>query len=261
MTLVKHELKQGKASFFIWTASIGFLLVTCIFLFPEMKGQMNGVNDMFASMGSFTEAFGMDRLKFGTLTGFYAVECGNILGLGGEFFASLCAVGILSKEENDKTAVFLLTHPVSRKRVITEKLIAVLIQIMAMNIIIYALAVGSIAVVGETIPWKEISLMHIAYYLLQLELAGICFGISAFLRKGSVGVGLGIAAMMYFLNLIANIADVAEFLKYITPFGYCEGADIVSNGSLDCTLVAIGIVLGISGIITSYLKYTKKDIH
>ena len=261
MTLVKHELKQGKASFFIWTASIGFLLVACIFLFPEMKGQMNGVNDMFASMGSFTEAFGMDRLNFGTLTGFYAVECGNILGLGGAFFASLCAVGILSKEEKDKTAEFLLTHPVSRKRVITEKLIAVLIQITAMNIIIYALAVGSIAVVGETIPWKEISLMHIAYYPLQLELAEICFGISAFLRKGSVGVGLGIAAMMYFLNLIANIADVAEFLKYITPFGYCEGADIVSNGSLDCTLVAIGIVLGISGIITSYLKYTKKDIH
>ena len=114
MTLVKHELKQGKASFFIWTASIGFLLVTCVFLFPEMKGQMNGVNDMFASMGSFTEAFGMDRLNFGTLTGFYAVECGNILGLGGAFFASLCAVGILSKEEKDKTAEFLLTHPVSR---------------------------------------------------------------------------------------------------------------------------------------------------
>ena len=261
MTLVKHELRQGKISFLIWTASIGFLLATCIFLFPEMKGQMEGVNDMFASMGSFTEAFGMDRLNFGTLTGFYAVECGNILGLGGAFYASLCAVCILSKEEKDKTADFLLTHPISRKRIITEKLIAVLIQITAMNIIIYLLATGSIAAVGETIPWKEISLMHLAYYLLQLELAGICFSISAFLRKGSAGIGLGIAVMMYFLNLIANIADVAGFFKYITPFGYCEGADIVSNGSLDCTFVVIGVVIGISGIIITYLKYTKKDIH
>ena len=77
----------------------------------------------------------------------------------------------------------------------------------------------------------------------------------------TICIGLGIAAMMYSLNLIANIADVAEFLKYITPFGYCEGADIVSNGSLDCTLVAIGAVIGISGIIIAYLKYTKKDIH
>ena len=71
MTLVKHELRQGKTSFLIWTASVGFLLAICIFLFPEMKEQMDGVNDIFASMGSFTEAFGMDRLHFGTLIGFW----------------------------------------------------------------------------------------------------------------------------------------------------------------------------------------------
>lgn len=212
-------------------------------------------------MGSFTEAFGMDRLNFGTLIGFYAVECGNILGLGGAFYAALCAVGILSKEEKDKTAEFLLTHPVGRKRIITEKLIAVLIQITVLNIIIYALSVGSIAAVGETVPLKEISLLHLAYYLLQLELSGICFGISAFLRKGSAGLGLGIATVMYFLNLIANIADVAAFLKYITPFGYCEGADIVSNGRLNGVMVSVGAVIGIAGIIIAYLKYTKKDIH
>lgn len=260
MTLVKHELRQGKPSFLIWTASIGFLLAVCVFLFPEMKGQMDGVNDMFASMGSFTQAFGMDRLNFRSLIGFYAVECGNILGLGGAFFASLYAVGILSKEEKDKTAEFLLTHPVSRTRVLTEKLIAVLIQITAMNLIIYALAVGWIAAVGEEIPLKEISLLHLAYYLLQLELGGICFGISAFLRKGSAGVGLGMAVLMYFLNLIANIADVAASLKYITPFGYCEGADIVANGRLDGARVAVGAGIGISGIIIAYLKYRKKDI-
>ena len=77
----------------------------------------------------------------------------------------------------------------------------------------------------------------------------------------SAGAGLGIAAMMYFLNLIANIADVADFLKYITPFGYCEGADIVSNGSLDMTLVSVGAVMGIIGVLLAYLHYTKKDIH
>lgn len=261
MTLVKHELKQGKTSFLIWTVSIGFLLAICVFLFPEMKGQMDGISETFASMGSFTAAFGMDRLNFGTLIGFYAIECGNVLGLGGAFYASLCAVNILSKEEKDKTAEFLLSHPISRTRIITEKLIAVLIQITALNLIIYALSVGSMTMIGEEIPWKEVNLLHLAYYLLQIELAGICFGVSAFLLKGSAGVGLGIAAMMYFLNLIANIAEVAEFLKYITPFGYCEGADIVTTGSLDGTMVAIGMAMGIAGIAVAYLRYSLKDIH
>ena len=81
------------------------------------------------------------------------------------------------------------------------------------------------------------------------------------MRKGSVGAGLGIAVMMYFLNIIANISDAAEFLKYITPFGYCDGADIISNGSLDTALISIGSAVKIISIFITYLKYTKKDIN
>lgn len=261
MTIVKHELKQGRNSFLIWTASIGFLIAVCVFLFPEMKEQMEGVSDIFSSMGSFTAAFGMDRLSFGTLMGFYSIECGNILGLGGALYASFCAVSILSREEKDKTAEFMLAHPVSRTRVVTEKLLAVLLQITLMNLLIYALAIGSVAAIGEQIPWKELNLLHIAFYLMQLELAGICFGISSFLRRGTIGIGLGIATMMYFLNIIANVTETVDFLKYITPFGYCEGADILTNGRLDTGMIGIGMLLGIIGIIAAYLIYSKKDIH
>lgn len=260
MTIVRHELRQGKLSFLIWTACVGFLLVVCVFLFPEMKGQMEGVSDMFSSMGAFSDAFGMDRLNFGTLTGFYAIECGNILGLGGALFASLCGAGILSREEKDRTAEFLLTHPVSRETVVTGKLAAVMGQVAGMNLVIYLLSVGSIAAVGETVPWRELNLLHLAYFFLQLELAGICFGVSAFLRKGSAGTGLGIAIMMYFLNLVANIAEAAEFLKNITPFGYTEGTDIVNNGRLDGGRIAIGMVFMGAGIAAAYVKYGRKDI-
>ena len=261
MTLVKHELKQSKLSFLIWTLSIGFMIALCVFLYPEMSSQMEDVTDIFASMGSFTAAFGMDRLNFGTLIGFYAVECGNILSLGGAFYAAFCAVAVLSKEEKEKTTEFLLTHPVSRKRIVTEKLISVIILITAMNIIVYALAVGSFAAIDETVPMKEMNLLHIAYYLMQIEIAGICFCISAFVRKGSIGIGLGMATILYFLNLVANITESAEFLKYITPFGYCEAADIIADGSLDITLIAIGMAVTLCGIARAYIKYTKKDIH
>ena len=261
MTIVKHELRQGRTAFLLWTGSIGFLLAVCIFLFPEMKGQMDSVSSLFSSMGAFTAAFGMDRLNFGTLIGYYAIECGNVLGLGGAFYAYLCAVSMLSKEEKDRTAEFLLTHPVSRTRMISEKLLSVLIRITALNGIVWLLSVGSIAAIGETVPWKELNLLHLAYFLLQLELSAICFGISAFVRRGSLGIGLGVAVIMYFLNLIANITEKASFLKYVTPFGYCSGADLVANGSIDPAMAAIGILIGTAGVIAAYLKYTKKDIH
>ena len=260
MILTKHELRQGKLSLLIWTLSIGFLMAVCIFLFPEMKSQMKDVNKIFASMGSFTAAFGMDRLNFGTLTGFYSVECGNILGLGGAFFATLTSGSILAKEEKDRTAEFLLTHPVSRFRVVTEKLFAVLIQLIIMNSFILILSLGSIAIAGEEIPFKEILLLHLAYFLLQTELASVAFGISAFLRRGSAGAALGLAAAMYFLNLIANITEQAEFLRYLTPFSYCEGADMIEKGCLNRSYLIPGVVYAVLGIGSAYLKYCKKDI-
>ena len=261
MTIVKHELRQGKVSFWVWTISIAFLMAVCICLFPEIKTQMEGFTKFYSSLGVFTAAFGMDKLNFGTLMGYYAIECGNVLGLGGAFFAALCAVSILSKEEKGRTAEFLLAHPVSRTRIVTEKLVAVIIQIVMMNVIIFAVSAGTIVVIKEPVPWKDLSLLHFAYLIMQVELACICFAISAFTRKGGAGIGLGIAAIMYFLNIIANISKSAAFLKYITPFGYCDGADIIPNGRMNAGMTAVGIGISVVCIIAAYVKYLKKDIH
>ena len=134
MTLVQHELKQSRISLIVWTLSIASLLAVCVFLYPSMKNEMDAVSEMFSSMGSFTAAFGMDKVSFGTLTGFYVVECGNIVGLGGAFFAALCGISVLAKEEKEHTAEFLMTHPVSRWRVVTDKLIAVIFPLVILNV-------------------------------------------------------------------------------------------------------------------------------
>ena len=95
MSLLKHELRQGRTAFLIWTGAIALLLVLCIFLFPEMKEEMGEIGQMFSNMGAFSAAFGMDRLNFGTFIGYYAIECGNVLGLGGAFFAALDESAVL----------------------------------------------------------------------------------------------------------------------------------------------------------------------
>ena len=260
MTLFCHELRRGRTGLAIWTAAIASLLMVCLALFPEIKEEMEAVSEAFAAMGSFTAAFGMDRLRMGSLTGFYAIECGNILGLGGALFAALTGITALSGEEGGRTAEFLLTHPISRTRVITEKLASVGVRILALNGTVLALSLLTMTVIGEEIPWKEVLLLHLAYFLLQLEIGGICAGISAFLCRGGVGIGLGLAVILYCLNLIGNLTDRGAFLKYITPFGYCEGADIVTNGSLDGAMVLLGMGYMAAAVFAGYWKYRKKDI-
>lgn len=260
MTVLRHELRQGWKGLAIWTGCIGFFVVICVLMYPQMEQQMSEVNAMFASMGAFTAAFGMDRLNFGTLTGFYAVECGNILGIGGALYAAMTGAGILAKEEQTGTAEFLLTHPVTRFAVTAGKLAALMLQILILNILVYGMAIACVAAIGDAIPWKELTLLHLAYLLVQVELGGICFGISAFCRRGSLGVGMGLAIGMYFVNILANITEEAEFLKYITPYGYAEGADILAEEKLNAVYVLIGLALCAAGILTAFWQYRRKDI-
>ena len=260
MTVLKHELRQGRTALFTWTAAIGSLLMLCVFIFPETRGDVDEMGRLFASMGRFTAAFGMDRLDLGTLTGYYCVECGTILGLGGAFFASLAGISALAKEEGGRTAEFLLTHPIARGRVAAEKLAAVLIQLAAMDLAVLALALASMRWIGQPIPWREVLLLHGANGLLQAELAGICFGISAFLRRSSAGIGVGLAAVLYLMNLVSNMTDRARFLKLITPFGYCEGADIVADGRLNTGPVVLGMALACAAVAAACLRYGRKDI-
>lgn len=260
MTVFKHELRQGRSALIIWTASISFMLGVCIVIYPEMSTQMGDISAMFADMGSFSQAFGMDRINFGEFLGFFGVECGNVLGLGGAFFAALLGISALAKEEKEHTAEFLLTHPVSRTRVITEKLCAVIVQIVIMNLAVIAVTALSVLIIGEEADIKIFALLFLSFFLMQLEVAAVTFGISAFLRRGSLGIGLGLAAVFYFMNIVANLIDETKFLKYITPFGYTENADIIADGALNGGYLAVGMALAAIGVILAFWKYGRKDI-
>ena len=122
MTLLFHELRKNRISLLIWTAAISFMLGVTIIIFPEMAGQMSEMENMFAEMGAFTEAFGMDRINFGEFIGYFGIECGNVLGMGGAFFAAVAGISALSYVESHNPAEFLLSHPVSRKTVVFLKL-------------------------------------------------------------------------------------------------------------------------------------------
>ena len=260
MTIVKHELRRGKTALIIWTAAISIMLALCVMIYPEMSTQMGDISAMFADMGSFSAAFGMDRINFGEFIGFFGVECGNVLGLGGAFFAALIGISALAKEEKEHTAEFLLTHPVSRGKIVAEKLCAVIVQIVILNLAVIAVTALSILAIGEDVPVKTLGLLFLAYFLMQLEVAGITFGISAFLRHGSLGVGLGLAAMFYFLNIVANLTEKAKALKYITPFGYTEGADIIAENAINGSYLAVGLTMAVLGVALAFGKYRRKDI-
>lgn len=260
MTLFFHELKRARLSLLIWSSAVAFMLAVCVAIYPEMESQMLEIGDMMADMGSFSSAFGMDQINFGEFMGYFGIECGNVLGLGGALFAAIIGVSALAKEEKDHTSEFLLTLPWSRARIVTQKLLAVAAQIVILNAVVIGVTSICIAAIGETVEVGTIALLFLSYVLLQLQIAGITFGISAVLRGNGIGIGLGLALLLYFMNILSNLTEELEFLQYLTPFGYTDSAYILNEHALEWPCLAVGAVFTLGGILLAYAVYTKKDI-
>ena len=260
MTLFRHELKSGRISLIIWSGVIAFLLAVCVFIYPEMAAEMGELEDMFNNMGAFSDAFGMEALTEGGFLGFFSLECAEMLGIGGALFAAILGIGMLSKEERDGTAELLLTHPITRARVVTEKLLALAAQILVFNVAQVAITALSILAIGEEVEVGKLALIFLSFLLLHLEVAAISFAISSVIRRGGIGISIGIALLFYFVSLASNISESLEFMKYLTPFAYTDGSYIMEHVNLDWKYVAIGAAASAASIAAAYRVYTKKDI-
>ncbi len=260
MTILLHELKQNRVSLIIWSAVLSFMLGVTIVVYPQMSAQMGELNDMLGSMGAFSDAFGMGQLNFSEFTDYFAIECGNVLGLGGALFAAILGISALSAEEREHTAEFLLTHPIPRHRVVLEKLLSVISRLLILNSAIFAISIIGILAIRADVDMGKISLLFLAYLILQIEIAAISFGLSAFIRRGGIALGLGLALGFYFMNLISNLAEELTFLKYVSPFGYTDSGAILKQGTLPLKYLLPGMFLTAAGVLIAFLKYRKKDI-
>lgn len=260
MNVYCHELKRGWKSLLIWTVSVGGMIMLCLLIYPQMQKDVESLTQVFTNMGGITAAFGMDKLNIGELMGFYGIYAGSVMGIGGIFYAAILGTMMLAKEEKEHTAEFLLSHPAGRGRIFIAKLCSVWTQLLIFNLTVIIFSLISFGVISEEPDWHNFWLFHGAQGIMQLEISAVCFGISAFLRRGSVSVGIGFAAVLYFMGLFGNITEKAEFVKYITPYTYADAARIVENSSLDGTLIGIGLAYGLLGILAGWIWYRQKDI-
>lgn len=261
MTYIKHEIKMNMKSLMIWGLTVGIMLFSFMMLYPILEESMGDMLDAYSNMGSFTEALGMDKVSFATAMGYYGIECGAVLSLGGAMFAALTGISMLAKEEGGHTTEYIYVTPNSRMYFITTKLISTIIIILLFNIFCSLLAMGGFAAVGQEIEWSNFLLYQLSQIIMHTQIALICFGISAFLRKNNIGLGIGIAALLYFVNLFANVTDKLEGLHYITPFYYSDAANVFSEGKIDLPYVIVGMSIAIVMVILGYIKYIKKDLN
>jgi ABC-2 type transport system permease protein len=102
--------------------------------------------------------------------------------------------------------------------------------------------------------------MFLSGAIMEIEIACICFMASSFMKRGGMAVGIGISMMLYFVNIVSNIADEAKFLKYVTPFAYSDSAKILTDGEINLAYLICGAVILAASVAVTFIGYNKKDI-
>lgn len=259
-TIFRHEMRSYFKNLIIWSVCIGGMGLACILLFSSMQENMAGMAENFASMGAFADAFGMSQLSIATLMGFYATEVGTIHTLGGAMFAAILGTGMLSKEEDGHTSEFLFSLPMARGKIIAVKWCSIISNVILLNLFCVGIYLLGIEILGEEMLLKEFFTYHAMQVIMQLEIAAVCYAISAFMKKNKLGLGLGIVLLLYAYDLIARvIPDLSEY-KVVTPFSYANAADIFSSGEIDMAAVSIGAVILVLGILVAFWEYTRRDL-
>lgn len=260
MTLWKHEIKMNAKALLIWVTCIGAICFGCLLMFESLEDNMADMADMYGQMGAFSTALGLDRLNIGTIEGFYATEIGLMFAIGGAMFAAMTGAAILSKEEEGHTSEFLNTLPFGRGHIVIAKYLAMTVLILLFQIIGILWMLLGFAGVGEMPEMREFMLYHAAQFVMQQEVGSICFLVSAFCKKRQIGMALGLAILLYLMDLLCRVLPDLEKLKYITPYYFSNASDIFLTGNIEKGMVGISIGVTIVSFIGAILIYKKRDL-
>lgn len=264
MNIFIREMKANRKSLIIWSIGVIFMVASGMGKYASLEGTGQSMNALMADMPKSLQAImGVGSLDLSSPIGYYGVLF-LYLAVMAAIHAGMLGANIISKEERDKTAEFLLVKPVSRSRMITSKLLAALANIVVFNVVTFASSLGMVGkfAAGKTYT-SEIALLMAGMFILQLLFMVIGTALASMLKNAKKATSLSTAVLLIFfiLSIAIDMNTKLEGLKYFTPFQYYDAKDILMEGGLDTLFLALSVVLIILLTLATYLFYRKRDLH
>ncbi len=246
----RYEVDRRRRGTVVLTAGISLVAVFFIALYPSFQTADIDIDQMIEAWPpAMREAFGLVTLA--SIEGFLAVELYNfvwviVLGL---YFAYLAAGLIADDIEGDRMDL-LCSLPVSRTRVLFEKFAALVVPILAVNVVVGSLVYAGTIAIGEPIDALGLVMVHLLSipYLLLCATIGLVFSVK--FDRGDVAKRAAIAAIfaLYLLDSIAGSVEEISVVQSLTPSGYYDPTAILVQetyaiGDAGVLLVATAVVL------------------
>ena len=262
--MFKRELKINLKSFIIWTSILIGLFLVVFLVYPSIVNSEN-MEMMDEMMKMFPEemlkAFNMDISSINSAFGWLKTEGFVFVLLITGIYSGILGSNILLKEESDKTIEYLNSVPVTRKNIVVNKILCGLLYIILMIAIIGIFNFIGLSLSGD-FDRKSYILLSITPLFSSIVIFAICLFLSTFTHKTkkTLGISLAIVFVSYFLNIISEMAESTEFLKYISVFTLADIRNVIIDVAINPLVVLLAVAITAIFIIASVIHYEKKEL-
>jgi ABC-2 type transport system permease protein len=160
----------------------------------------------------------------------------TVFGLLGPALLLVFAIGtgarLLAGEEEDGTLELELTHPVSRSRVLAERLLALVVVVVGLTLVVFATTVGLVTALDMDVATEGIAAASVGMGLLVLTFGLLTLGVGAATgRRGvALSVGAGLAVLTYVADAVAPMVAWGGWLEAVSPFSWYLGPEPLVAG-------------------------------
>lgn len=262
--MFKREIKINLKSFIIWTSILIGLFLVVFLVYPsivnsENMEMMDEMMEMFPK--EMLKAFNMDISSIDTAFGWLKTEGFVFVLLITGVYSGILGSNILLKEESDKTIEYLNSVPVTRKKIVLTKILCGILYITLMIAIMGLFNFIGLSLSGD-FDKKSYLLLSITPIFSSIVIFAVCLFLSTFTHKTkkTMGISLGIVFASYFLQIISEMGESTEFLKYISIFTIADIRNVIINVSINPLMVILSI--GITAIFMglTIVHYEKKEL-
>ncbi|GEM02930.1 ABC-2 type transport system permease protein [Halolactibacillus halophilus] len=262
MNIVKRELKANLKSVIIWGVAIAFLVTVWMIEYESFAGNP-AIDELIAAIPQeMLAVLGMQDFTLSSLNGFIgSISLYLYLLLGIQ--AILLGSSLIAKEERDRTAEYLFTLPISRRRVIVGKTIAAIINLGLLNLVtLLAMILSTLSYDKGEDFYRFIGLTFVALFIIQMIFLSIGMLISSISKnhKKSGNISVSILMITFLISSLINTVDRLSFLKYIIPFKYFETSYLLNEMSLNPIYLVLSILIIVVGIGGTLTLYPKRDL-
>jgi ABC-2 type transport system permease protein len=208
------------------------------------------------------QALQLNAFNMATLEGYFGVMF-SYNALLVSVFGVLLGSETLTKEERDKTADFTLVLPVSRRRVLTAKLLAAVLQCLVLVLVLWGASLAFTTDYGPTPAFYGfIARTAVANLLLALIFMALGFFLASAIKNFRRASAVAIAVMMsaFFVSLISSWDERIKFLRFFTPFKYFDPLPLLNNADFNWPLLALNVAITLACLAAAYLFYQRRDL-